>query len=119
MSLQLIPLRWMIKECLLARTQIQFDLEYVKVSLNFDFEDLVWEMETNIAFEKDKGRVWMLMLLQLEKTSPGEDSLFQGIHQAFDRVFDPLASGFWWILEFIPFLTTRQDSQGNWIHKRM
>lgn len=131
MSLQLIPLRWMIKECLLAKTKIQFNMEYLRVSLNFDFKGFVEEMKTrNMVFAdlgaagqnlKDTYAV-MTIISYLEKmeTTPSEvNTLVQGIHETIDRVFDPLASGVWWILEFFPFLTTRQDSQGNWIHKRM
>ena len=129
MSLQLIPLRWMIKECLLAMTQIQFDVDYLRFSLNFDFRDFAQEMKTkNITFENlgANGRdfrrynsVAKTSKLDRMEIAPEANTLVQGIHEVFDRVFDPLNSGIWWILEFIPFLTTRQDSQGNWIRKRM
>ncbi|KAF8687853.1 hypothetical protein AX14_003639 [Amanita brunnescens Koide BX004] len=129
MSLQLIPLRWMIKECLLAMTQIQFDVDYLRFSLNFDFRDFAQEMKTkNITFENlgANGRDFrrydsVAKTSKLDRTeiAPEANTLVQGIHDVFDRVFDPLNSGIWWILEFIPFLTTRQDSQGNWIRKRI
>ncbi|KAF8332492.1 hypothetical protein F5887DRAFT_45647 [Amanita rubescens] len=44
-SLSYIPLRWMIKECLLAKTGIQFDMEYLRDDLDFDFDDFEKEME--------------------------------------------------------------------------
>ena len=49
-SLSFIPLRWMIKECILAKTGILFDMEYLKDSLDFDFNGLLEEMrEKNIS----------------------------------------------------------------------
>ena len=105
-------------------------MEYLRVSLNFDFHGFAQEMNAKKIAFGDLGAVGpdfagydlVTMILQLEKmetASPEVNTLVQGIHEAFDRVFDPLASGIWWILEFVPFLTTRQDSQGNWIRKRM
>ncbi|KAK2467670.1 hypothetical protein APHAL10511_000525 [Amanita phalloides] len=139
-SLSYIPLRWMIMECILAKTGIQFDLEYLKESLDFDFQDLLTEMgKKNIKLEElgenyqeidkyaPRSSVQEPTLKTADNVSstshPEVQSHGTGRHfrDILDLIFDQLVRvwWFWWILEFIPMLSTYQDPQGNWIRRRM
>ncbi|KAK2467677.1 hypothetical protein APHAL10511_000532 [Amanita phalloides] len=54
-SLSSIPLRWMIKEVILARTAILFDFEYLAETLELDFEALWEEMGEKGVGREDVG----------------------------------------------------------------
>jgi hypothetical protein len=48
----------MIKECILAKTGIQFDMDYLKDALDFDFDDLVTEMKEKEIEIADLGEAY-------------------------------------------------------------
>ncbi|KAF8340209.1 hypothetical protein F5887DRAFT_979177, partial [Amanita rubescens] len=129
-NLSFIPLRWMIKECILAKTGIQFDVEYLRDELEFDFRDVKTEMRQRNMKLKELGEAYQ----ELEKYA--EESPLKALPQPFvisnrspqthphgylRDIVDiiQLLMCFWWMLEFIPTLSTYQDSQGNWIRRRM
>jgi len=134
-SLSFVPLRWMIKECILCKTGIQFDLEYLQEELNFDFELLLKDMKKKNIKIKDLGDGYE----ELEKYVSENDlhhptnkpNMFHGpetlrqrlrrhAHDILDEIFDQLILvWFWWFLEIIPMLYTYQDQQGDWIRRRM
>ena len=100
----------MIKECILAKTGIQFDMDYLKHELKFDLEETKG-MNNNQGIAQNKPTV-------SNGTAETHSHHWADI---LDKVFDQLALfwWFWWILELIPMLTTYQDPQGNWIRLRM
>ncbi|KAF8723155.1 hypothetical protein AX14_009515 [Amanita brunnescens Koide BX004] len=141
-SLSFIPLRWMIKECILTKTGIQFDMEYLRDSLDFDFHELVTEMEEKDMKIEDLGQAYQGIenyaqesfeqaqerqeraKAKAETQSDSPQTHVHGfrhyIHDVIDTIFDQLLLvWFWWILEFLPMLSTYQDLQGNWIRVRM
>jgi len=48
----------MIKECILAKTGIQFDMDYLRDNLDFDFDDLVNEMEKRKMKPEELGEAY-------------------------------------------------------------
>ncbi|KAF5376139.1 hypothetical protein D9615_007706 [Tricholomella constricta] len=146
-SLSYIPLRWMIKECLLAGTGILFDFQYLE-SLGIDLLKLSKELENknfdlaalgfhpDVLVDESKG---------LSDTSAGPEKsnailiphrnqqhilkpshLSRALHRfathadILAKVFDQLDLKWaWWCLEVIPTLATYQKADGNWVRKRM
>ena len=131
----------MIKECILAKTGIQFDMDYLRDDLNFDFDDLMTEMKNKGMQIADLGEAYGEIENYAQDSSAkkkakaeadsqstvSKDSLethnhvFRHyFHDVFDQIFDQLvlAWWFWWILEILPLRSTYQDLQGNWIRLR-
>lgn len=102
----------MIKECILTKTGILFDLKYLKESLGFDFNGLLDEMhEMNITPEG------LGMGYEDLRKYAHDSTVLQHIRDLHDKIFDELsgASG-WWFLEALPpTLFTYQDPAGDWI----
>ena len=138
--LSCIPFRWMIKECILATTGIQFDIEYLRDDLNFDFDNLMKEMKAKNMKPEDLGEAYRGIEEYAEerkqeraqteskpvianasvscKTYHSRENKRQ-IYNILDVIFNQLVRWwFWWILEIVPMLTTYQDLEGNWIHLR-
>ena len=121
----------MIKECILARIGIQFDMKYLSDYLYFDFDALLSEASETIdlgsagqELERYAKEPPVQDLKDLEKVFPSKiasssPSFVQGVHEAYVMTFNPLAVLLWMILEFIPFLTYYQDREENWIRLRM
>lgn len=116
----------MIKECILAKIGILFDLEYLKESLDFDFKGLGEEMkEKKIRLEdlgkgyehlKEYDRDPIRQEVQAHHTST---TVLHHLRDIRDDIFDELTNApVWWALEFFPTLITRQDPGGNWICER-
>ncbi|KAF8326159.1 hypothetical protein F5887DRAFT_1139000 [Amanita rubescens] len=141
-SLSYVSLRWMIKECILAKTGIQFDMDYLRDDLDFDFDNLEKEMANKNITPEDLGEAYkeigkyaadsrahaqeteLSTSANANSTVTSETALGRigrHIRDIFDDVFDQLIMKwwFWWILEIIPMLTTYQDLEGNWIRLRM
>jgi hypothetical protein len=148
-SLSSIPLRWMIKECILAKTGIQFDLEYLKESVDFDFNGLLEEMtrkgvkvedlgegykDLRKYADKDNTTVPPSIIVESANGGPVQTRYASNHPQANghhfhlgrhpldlrDNIFDQLILVWlWWFIEFIPTLFTYQDAGGNWIRLRM
>ncbi|KAF8335121.1 hypothetical protein F5887DRAFT_989621 [Amanita rubescens] len=125
-SLSFLSLRWMIKECILESTGIQFDFRYLRDALDFDFDSLKKEVDkkglnlgkVNQELEKyaEEGRA----RAQPQPTDiwyppePDHDGV-RHINDIVDIIFDPLIlCWFWWILEVYPLFSTYQDRKGNW-----
>ena len=131
----------MIKECILAKTGIQFDMAYLRDVLNFDFSDLEEEMKKKEMTPEDLGEVYKeigkyaaesraaAQEKALSKSANGNASVTsethsgrigRHIHDVFDDIVDELVIlwWFWWLLELVPMLTTYQDCEGNWISLR-
>ena len=128
----------MIKECILAKTGIIFDWEYLKDTLEFDFHGLLEEMnEKGIKLEELGEDYKVIEEYALEgsqqhavessvvspsyavQTHPGL-LIRRHIRDTCDALFDQLAIFWlWWFLEVIPMLCTYQDTEGNWIRRRM
>ncbi len=131
----------MIKECILAKTGIQFDMDYLRDDLDFDFDDLEKEMVKKNMTPEDLGEAYReigkyaadsrkrAQEKEQSKSASANSSVTsetylgrigRHIHDIFDDIFDQLLiTWFWWILEIIPMLTTYQDLEGNWIRLRM
>ena len=128
----------MIKECILAKTGIQFDMDRLRDDLDFDFDDLEKEMKKKNMTLEDLGEAYLEIgeyaaesryWKEPSKSTNANNSAtsethFKGIGQhtrnIFDDIFDPLAiNRFLWILELIPVITIYQDLDGNWISQRM
>ena len=114
----------MIKECILAKTGIQFDMDYLSDNLDFDFDDLMMEVKCKGMQIEDLGEAYQgiegYAQESFEKKAVRAEAVANLInycvHEAFGQIFDQLVLvWFWWILEFLPLSTTYQDSQGNWI----
>ena len=132
----------MIKECILARTGIQFDLEYLRDDLHFDFNGLKEEMKEKNIKPEDLGEAYKEIgdyapeshipeshahAQQEKEASKSADANAPVISEThlgkigrhiFDQIFDQLVMIVsWWLLEIIPMSTTYQDREGNWIHQ--
>ncbi|KAF8064175.1 hypothetical protein FPV67DRAFT_1420072 [Lyophyllum atratum] len=146
-SLSYIPLRWMIKECLLTGTGILFDLQYLRY-LGINVQTLADEL-------KDKGLDLEALgftsdvLEQESKTGPERPTILaphtstqhtlsqpnhlrharhlshaiSGLRARADiaaKIFDQLVEArAWWGLEILPMLATYQKADGEWVRKRM
>ena len=128
----------MIKECILAKTGILFDMEYLKESLDFDFRGLVEDAQERMINPDDLGEPYTeIKKWALENPMPQNDEhsviynlgqlrpenlqtrIMRHVRDVCDEIYDQLVIFFlWWILEFIPMLYTYQDPQGNWIRRR-
>ncbi|KIL60381.1 hypothetical protein M378DRAFT_130749 [Amanita muscaria Koide BX008] len=145
-SLSFIPLRWMIKECILSETGIMFDLNYLQDDLDFDFDGLLKEIGDET--EKQKRIIQYVGLKACRDAQVEERNRYHGTKDAakdtthteddprprlliqrigrhardiLDDIFDQLVIFwyFWWMLEMIPMLYAYQDFHGNWIRRRM
>lgn len=141
-SLSHIPLRWMIKESLLAGSGILFDLRYLK-SLGINVKALSEELKAKghdpnaLGFtpealkelEADKAVILaphrnLKHIHTNNHPSPRLLSHVQRIHEnhvdILAKIFDQLSLVFWWwILELLPLLVTYQKADGNWVRRRM
>ncbi|KAF8326176.1 hypothetical protein F5887DRAFT_233355, partial [Amanita rubescens] len=116
-GLSFISLRWMIKECILEKTGIEFDMEYLKNDLDFDIEDLLkemfergnydecYEMIEKCGWDKDKQEISRLNVEKDNFAYPIRDELSRSWY-------------LWGVFEFFPMMTTYQDSQGDWFLRR-
>lgn len=133
-SLSSIPLRWMIKECILAKTGIQFDLEYLKESVDFDFNGLLEEMGEKGVEVEDLGVGYEGLRGYADEVPPSivvESANGGSVQTCYarangyppdrcDNIFDQLILVWlWWLIEFIPTLFTYQDAGGNWVRLRL
>lgn len=101
----------MIKECILEKTGIEFDMKYLRDDLGFDIEELLKEM-----FERGDhdGRYEMIEKCGWDKDKQ-EISRLNAEKDVNDLIYDELRRGrLWYLLEWFPMSTTYQDSQGNW-----
>ncbi|TFK40588.1 hypothetical protein BDQ12DRAFT_601197 [Crucibulum laeve] len=108
-SLSNIPLRWMIKECFLAKMDILFD------------NDLLYDMGLDLsALNKDPSKVSSTQ----HYGHAAQDSLISppSLHKAVARIVNDVVADIynqlflvphWWLLEIIPMLSTRQAEDGN------
>jgi len=122
----------MIKECILARTGIQFYFQYLRDALDFDFDNLKKEVDKK---DSDLGEAYQ----ELEKYAkegrvrarpgladirdspePDPDGVRQYMIDIVDNIFDRLIlCWFWWLLELVPLFSAYQDRRGNWISHKM
>ena len=125
----------MIKECILCDTGIQFDLDYLRDELDFDFGNLLEEVtKKNIKIDEELRKYASENAPQplTNKSAasstaplPEHETLRQRFRRhatdLLDEIFDQLVRvwWFWWILEMIPMLYTYQDQKGDWIRQRM
>jgi len=123
-SLSFIPLRWMIKECILAKTGIQFDMDYLRDALDFDFDDLMTEMRGKDMQIADLGEAYEKIEYYAQESREEKTERWEVIrndikYYVHESIFDQLVLvWFWWILEFLQLSSTYQDPQGNWIRSR-
>jgi hypothetical protein len=117
----------MIKECILAHTGIQFEFQYLRDALDFDFDNLKKEVdkkdldlsETYQELEKyaKEGRARARPGLADigDSPQPDPDGVRQNMIDVIDNIFDRLIlCWFWWLIEFVPLFSARQDRKGNW-----
>ncbi|KAM6494785.1 Uncharacterized alpha/beta hydrolase domain (DUF2235) domain containing protein [Amanita muscaria] len=136
-SLSSIPLCWMVKESILANTDILFDMDYLKESFDFDFPDLLEEVIER-ELNEDLGETYT-RILEYASISPVQSSLSIPIEISFAQgqsrnleynnkrhrdgiygnvFFQLIFAIVRWIFQIIPILHAYQDSQGNWIRRR-
>ena len=126
----------MIKESILANTGVLFDMDYLKESLDFDFQDLLEEVIER-ELNEDLGETYT-GILEYASISPVQSRLAMPIGIPFaqeqsrnseynnkrhdgiygNAFFQLVFTIVWWIFEIIPMLHAYQDSQGNWIRRR-
>ncbi|KAF8325512.1 hypothetical protein F5887DRAFT_248465 [Amanita rubescens] len=115
-GLSFISLRWMIKECILGKTGIEFDMEYLKNDLDFDIEDLLKEMfergDYDECYEVIRKCGWDKVKQEISRLNAEKDNNYQ-VRDDLSRLWY-----FWGVLECFPMLTVHQDSQGDWFHRR-
>jgi hypothetical protein len=142
-SLSYIPLRWMIKECL-VHTDIMFDHESLK-HFGFDLLNLVQHLEKEGIDVKARGfdiKALKAIAEMATQQTYEEDSVKAQLHEprphglmallsnvvhrakaradSLARIWDQLVEArSWWVLEFIPMLATYQEGDGTWIRRRM
>lgn len=119
-SLSNITLRWMIKECYLSKTGIDFDPDLL-LELGLDLTTL----ENNPQDAKTHN---YQPLPQAPAAATAQDTtamevVFQFAKDkvdAFADKYDQLSiAPFWWILEIIPMLSTHQTENGSWLRRRL
>ena len=151
-SLSAIPLRWMVKECIIKKTGILFNSDVLS-SFGFDHKAVRDSFNEGLASPHDHpeaqphsstdGSAPEPFVPSPAPAPPAEEhSLLSTILAAgltmrphnFDfriihphDVLDRIASIFdqlklvqtWWLIEYLPTLTTYQGPDGTWIRKRM
>ncbi|KAG6830532.1 hypothetical protein H0H92_000204 [Tricholoma furcatifolium] len=147
-SLSYIPLRWMIKECLLGGTNILFDMKYLK-TIGINLPKLAGELKAKglptealgftpeVLNEKTPASTIPGILTPHKNTQqsgltdnkvhlPHAPHLSRALTRLKTRadiaadIFDQLVlAKAWWVLEAIPMLATYQKEDGTWIRKRM
>lgn len=97
----------MTKECILARTGIQFNLAYLRDTFDFDFQGLVTEMEKKNITIKDLGEGYQDIDKYAKESSKKEQArsepavtdsssetpsrgITRYIHDIIDEIFDQL-----------------------------
>ncbi|KAF8716690.1 hypothetical protein AX14_012240 [Amanita brunnescens Koide BX004] len=114
-ELSLITLRWMIKECMLAKAGILFDKDYLRDTLNFDLKT------RSVIKDQDELRGIMQVGNVDEITLDGRTLSANEMPKwvllsAFWEIV--LAQWFWALLEYVPMSTAYQDHRGNWFRRR-
>lgn len=118
-SLSNIPLRWMIKECFLHETGIEFDdeslsdlgldrraLEAHTTHAGFDHNQ---PNESAAAFTTHKGPATSFPLRY------AKDCLDAALSTAYDQL---IQAPVWWLLEYVPMVDTSQQPDGSWLRLR-
>lgn len=114
----------MIKECILGSTGIQFDFDYLRDALDFDFDSLKKEVDKKGS---DLGGSYQELKKYAEEGRPRAADIRKPVpygvpqyaHDIVDMIFDPLIlCWLWWLLEIIPLFSTYQDHKGNWISRK-
>ncbi|KIL71131.1 hypothetical protein M378DRAFT_65731 [Amanita muscaria Koide BX008] len=146
-SLSLIPLRWMIKECILSKTGIRFNPEYLDSQLRFnlrglkkeiqgigELQDTYWDIEFYLQKQKERARRKKINRMpdirgvdKFFTSWPGffdivesSENLYDNARDIGDRIFDQLTHrSTWWILEVLPTFSSFQDQSGDWIRSRV
>lgn len=113
----------MIKECIEAKTGIQFDMEYLRNSLYFDPEKKS-EIE-----DKDtlRGIVGAENVREIKYTKVNDQTRSDkgpNIHVMITAValwafYELIIKLSWSLLELVPLLAAYQDHRGNWFRRRM
>ncbi|KAG6914652.1 hypothetical protein DXG01_016110 [Tephrocybe rancida] len=148
-SLSYIPLRWMIKECLLAGTNILFDMQYLRL-IGINISKLADELKAkgldidalgftpDVLNKKARGASSSGVLATHKNTQQGTSGGPTAVHlphaphlshaltglktraDIAANIFDQLVlAKSWWGLEVLPMLATYQKEDGNWVRKRM
>ena len=114
-SLSNITLRWMIRECFLAKTGILFDTDLLD-----DLGLVLKELESNpqdvqthdiLGTDPSAGT--------LNEAGPVGLRPAKDIKDAAAQIYDQLLrQKFWWVLELIPMLSTYQKGDGSWFRLR-
>jgi len=114
-SLSNITLRWMIRECYLAKTNIRFD-EGLLDDLGLALQDLESNPQGVQTFDipgtdpmgpPDQAT----SLVQ----SPAKDTM-DAVAKIYNQLF---MQKFWWVLELVPMLSTHQRGDGSWLRSRL
>ena len=122
-SLSYIPLRWMIKECYLAKTGLKFDVDALtEIGLN---STKLEENPEDIDAGEHGGQPTTPQVAQDQENPAPQITSETHIQWKKDTVdavaiiYDQLTLVFfWWFLEIIPMLTLRHTKNGLWLRER-
>ncbi|KDR69942.1 hypothetical protein GALMADRAFT_76620 [Galerina marginata CBS 339.88] len=131
-SLSYIPLRWMIKECLLAGTGVLFDQRALSLIDYFGSPSLSLSsfpsffsalQPANIGFVSIPSNAILEIQNLFGHNHPLLNLAIKHAKDATDcvaKVWDQLQmQRAWWALEVLPMLTTYQRPDGVWVRKRV
>jgi hypothetical protein len=109
----------MLKECILSKTGIRFNPEYLETQVKFSFRELEEERTKRGLERADLGDTYIDLEPYLTKPNllKDEESRQRSyLRDACDNTFDQLViSPLWWCLELLPAFFSFQDEEGNWI----
>ncbi|TFK56427.1 hypothetical protein OE88DRAFT_1669809 [Heliocybe sulcata] len=108
-SLARIPLRWMIRQCFLARTGIMFHGKLLKqIGLDPDsLHPIVKPRPSPINMEIEFGSLGRM-------ANEEEEDLADSLCPLYDEL---VTAKWWWLLEIMPFRDREQKQDGSWISK--
>ena len=113
----------MLKECILSKTGIRFNPEYLETQVKFSFRELEEERTKRGLERADLGDTYIdLEAYFMKPNLPKDEESFQRsyLRDACDNMFDQFVIfPIWWYLDLFPASFSFQDEEGNWIRCRL
>lgn len=109
-SLSGLSLRWMIKECIAAKTGLIFDNKYLS-TIGINMEP---QLQPRAASPYNDGPEDLTMSVMTNLNSSLRDH-----EDTFASIYDQLRiSRHWWILEYLPLTVSFKRPDGSWMCER-